>query len=287
MTYINDITQLDHNPALSEKLRRIRHVALDMDGTIYKGNTLFTWTKTFLDNLADAGITYSFLTNNPSKNKADYIAHLAGMGLTITANDLVTSADATVEYLKRQRPDLCRLFILGTPSMIAGFEAIGYVSLPDDPCEEPDAVLVGFDMTLQYSRLCRAAWWIAQGKPYFATNPDFVCPTDRQTVLVDCGSICAALERATGRKPDKVFGKPDPSILDAIINANNLKPGELALVGDRIYTDMLTAVRAKTFSALTLSGEATRDDAEKSDLDIDIVVENIGVLGQLIVAARG
>ena len=71
--------------------------------------------------------------------------------------------------------------------MIGEFEASGFVSVADDPNDEPDAVLVAFDTTLTYSRLCRAAWWISQGKYYVATNPDRVCPTDKPTVLVDCG----------------------------------------------------------------------------------------------------
>ena len=57
----------------------------------------------------------------------------------------------------------------------------------------PDVIVAAFDMTLRYERLCRAAWWIKQGVPYIATNPDRVCPTDQPTVLVDCGSICACL----------------------------------------------------------------------------------------------
>ena len=76
--------------------------------------------------------------------------------------------------------------------------------------------MVGFDTTLSYARLCRAAWWIKQGKPYFATNPDRVCPTDEPTVLVDCGSICAALREATGRAPAAVLGKPSPAMLRGI-----------------------------------------------------------------------
>ena len=71
----------------------------------------------------------------------------------------------------------------------------------------PDAVVVGFDLTLTYARVCRASWWIQQGKLFVATNPDRVCPTDQPTVLVDCAAICAMIEKATGRAPDIVLGK--------------------------------------------------------------------------------
>jgi NagD protein len=77
----------------------------------------------------------------------------------------------------------------------------GFSLCVDDPGDEPDAVVVGFDTALVFQRLCRAAYWIQNDKPFIATHPDRVCPTDQPTVLVDCGSICAALEKATDGVP--------------------------------------------------------------------------------------
>jgi NagD protein len=166
--------------------------------------------------------------------------------------------------------------------MIGEFEASGYVSVADSPDEAVDAVVVGFDMTLTYGRLCRAAWWIKGGKPYLATNPDRICPTDQPTVLVDCGSICAALEKATGRQPDVTLGKPKPEMLDGILHAHGLLPHEVAMVGDRLYTDILMAHRAGAFSVLVLSGEATQDDAMNAELPPDLTLQHIGQLGDLL-----
>jgi len=141
-------------------------------------------------------------------------------------------------------------------------------------------------MTLTYSRLCRAAWWIKCGKPYVATNPDWVCPTDQPTVLVDCGSICAALEKATGRKPDVTLGKPQPEMLDGILHTHGLHPHEVAMVGDRIYTDMLMAHKAGAFGVLVLTGEATLTDARKADPQPDVTLQSIEQLGEMIVEAK-
>src|SRR6478752_4709674 len=87
-------------PGTLERLRTIRHVALDMDGTIYKGGTLFECTEPFLTLMRELGIGYTFLTNNPSKSSADYLAHLRKLGLTVTADELYTSAQATIGYLR-------------------------------------------------------------------------------------------------------------------------------------------------------------------------------------------
>lgn len=271
---------------MNRRLQKIRHVALDMDGTIYKGGTLFHTTDPFLRLLRELGIGYTFLTNNPSKSVTDYLAHLREMGIPATEEQLYTSTQATIELLLEKWPAVRRLFVLGTPSMCEQFKAAGFVLLADGPHDAPDAVVVGFDTTLTYPRLCRAAWWINQGKPYFATNPDRVCPTDQPITLVDCGSICAALQAATGHPPSAVMGKPDPGMIRGILQRHSLAPENLAMVGDRLYTDIVMAHHAGVLSVLVLTGEATAAEAEKFSPKPDLVVPTLGEFGEHLRASR-
>ena len=273
-------------PAIVDRLRTARHLALDMDGTIYRGGTIFPFSTAFLARLRTLGLGYSFLTNNPSKSPADYLAHLAKLGIPATPAELYTSAQATIDWLQAHHPDLRRLFVLGTPSMLAQFAAAGFILTADDPADEPEGVIVGFDLTLTYARLCRAAWWIQQRKPWFATNPDWVCPTDQPTVLVDCGSLCALLEKAAGRAPDRVFGKPDPSMLDGIRARHDLRADQILMVGDRIYTDILMAHRAGALGVLVLTGEATVDDAIRAAPPPHLTLPSLVELGDLLAAAQ-
>ena len=273
-------------PELKQRLAGIRHVALDMDGTIYMGNALFPFTIPFLRRLREMGITYSFLTNNPSKSLDDYLLKLHKMGIEATEEEMYTTTVATIDYLKAHYPSARRLFLLGTPSMISQFEKAGYISTADSADDVPDVVIAAFDMSLVYSRLCRAAWWIAQGLPYIATNPDRVCPTNERTVLVDCDSICRCLEHATGRRPDITLGKPDPNMLIGIEQQKQLRPEQIAMVGDRIYTDIEMARNAHAFGVLVLSGETTLEVAQAAPHQPDLIVENIGELGSLLALAR-
>ena len=110
---------------LMERLCRIRHVALDMDGTIYMGMSLFPYTQAFLHGLKEQGIGYSFLTNNPSKSIADYLHKLDTLGIRASRDEMYTTALATIDYIKTHHPAAKRLFLLGTPSMISEFEAAG------------------------------------------------------------------------------------------------------------------------------------------------------------------
>jgi HAD superfamily hydrolase (TIGR01450 family) len=267
---------------ISDRLRQIRHVALDMDGTIYLNKTVFDTTAPFLALLDELGIGHTFLTNNPSKSTAEYLAHLKGTGISATADQLYTSTQATIDFLKANFPHVRRLFVLGTTGLCDELKNAGFELTPDDPDAPPDAVLVGFDKTLTYKRLCRAAWWIKQRKPYFATNPDLICPTDEPTVLIDCGSITAALEKATGRAPQAVLGKPDPAMLRGILQRHSLEPQNLAMVGDRLYTDMEMARRAGALGVLVLTGEATAAEAERHIPEPDLIVPTLQEFGEML-----
>ena len=271
---------------LKARLAGIRHVALDMDGTIYMGMSLFDYTIPFLNSLKEMGITYSFLTNNPSTSIPDYLKKLAGMGIEATEEEMYTTALATIDYIKTNYPAARRLFLLGTPSMISEFEKAGFESVADSAEERPDVLVVAFDKTLEYSRLCRAAYWAQQGVPYIATNPDRVCPTDQPTVLVDCGSICKCIEHATGRQPDIVLGKPDPNMLTGVQARYGVKPEQVAMVGDRIYTDIEMAHNAGAFGVLVLSGETTLQIADEAPRQPDLIADSIEVLGELLRASR-
>ena len=271
---------------LKNKLAGIKHVALDMDGTIYMGNSLFPFTIPFLEKLKRMGISYSFLTNNPSKSIDDYLLKLKKMGIVATEEEIYNTTIATIDYIKAHYPSAKRLFLLGTPSMISQFEKAGFISTADDADDVPDIIVAAFDMTLTYKRLCRAAWWISQNIPYIATNPDKVCPTNEKTILVDCGSICKSLESATGRQPDITLGKPDPNMLVGIQQQKNLRPEQIAMVGDRIYTDIAMAHNANAFGCLVLSGETTIEVAKAASKQPDLIAKDIEELGNLLEESR-
>ena len=282
----NKFRSIYDKEALLERLSRIRHVALDMDGTIYMGMSLFPYTRPFLDSLRQMGITYSFLTNNPSTSIADYLKKLEGMGIEATQEEMYTTSLATIDYIRTHYPEARRLYLLGTPSMVAEFERAGFCPTSLSADDRPDVVVVAFDKTLDYDRLCRAAWWVQQGLPYVATNPDRVCPTDQPTVLGDCGSICKCIEHATSRKPDIVLGKPDPNMLVGVQSRYGVSADEVAMVGDRIYTDIAMAFNAGAFGVLVLSGETTLDIADGAPRQPDLIAENIAVLGELLAQSR-
>lgn len=270
----------------NSQLSEIRHLALDMDGTIYKGGTLFDFTKPFLDSLDQAEINYTFLTNNSSRSARDYLEKLQAINLPVEASQIFTAGMATAEYLQTYHAEYRRLFVLGTESLRTEFGEAGFQVLDKSTGDEPDAVIIAFDTELTYQPLCQAAYWIKQGKPYIATHPDLVCPTDEPTVLVDCGALTACLSEAAGREPTLVLGKPHPIMLDGILRRHELQPQELAMVGDRLSTDIEMAKTVGAMGVLVLTGEATLDDAKRYPNVPDLIVADLAELGRRLVGNR-
>jgi NagD protein len=268
--------------ALETRLRELRHIVLDMDGTIYLGNRLFETTLPFLDALDDLGIGHTFISNNNSRSRADYALHLQGMGIPARCDQIFTSAHGTLAYFQAHLPQIARVFVLGMPGLVEDLEHGGLV-VSDS---QPEAVIVGFDRNLTYDRLAQTAYWITQGLPYVATHPDLVCPTDQPIVLPDCGAICALLQAATDRAPDHVPGKPDPAMLAGVMREQGVGPAQTAVVGDRIYTDMQMALDTGALAILTLTGEATAQQASQSPNPPDLVVTGLDDLADRLRSAR-
>jgi NagD protein len=266
------------------RLAKLRHIVFDMDGTIYLGDKLFPATLPFLATLRQLGVGYSFVTNNCSRSRAEYVEHLREMGIDAPADSVLTSIHATVHYLHEELPEARRLFVLGSPGGNEDLRIAGYEVVDDDP----DAVIVGFDRELTYDRLCRTAYLIRQGLPYVATHPDRVCPTDEPTVLPDCAAICALLETAAGRPPDAIPGKPRPAMIEEVMDRHGLKPDEVAMIGDRLYTDVRMALDAGVLAVLVLTGEASA--AEAAALPAahrpDLIVKDLDELSELLHKAR-
>lgn len=226
------------------QLNKIRQVFLDMDGTIYHGSMLFPTTIPFLNFLKERGIGYTFLSNNSSFSTEEYIAKLKNMGIEATENEFYISTDYTIDYLKRNHPGLRKIYLMGMKCIFPAFEKAGFV-LTDN---SPDAVVVAFDRTLTYEKLCKAAWFMKKGLPAFATHPDVFCPTNQETWLPDCGAFIACLETATGKKL-KVLGKPDPGMLIEGAARSSVPVTSALMVGDRLHTDIAVGRNAGALTA--------------------------------------
>jgi HAD superfamily hydrolase (TIGR01457 family) len=241
-------------------LKNIDCYALDMDGTVYLGEKWVRGALDFLHALDDNGKTWVFLTNNSSKNAAVYVDKLARMGLAVAQEKIVTSGQATIAYLKREYSGV-RVFLLGNAFLQAEFKEAGLVL--DDV--NPQVVVVGFDTSLDYAKLCKVCDFVRAGLPYISTHPDYNCPTETG-YIPDAGAIHAFIRASAFREPDCIVGKPNREIVDFMLERTGAERERTAVVGDRLYTDVYSGINNGCYGILVLSGEATMEDVEKAEV---------------------
>ena len=244
----------------------------DLDGTVYLGDRPIQGTIDFITrNLAHREIF--FLTNNTSKNLADYTQKLAGFGIHVGLEKILSPLLPLVDYLKDQ--GLRRLYPVGNTS----FQTYLKEQIPDvvftsgDDCQ---AVVLGYDTELTYRKLADSCLLLQRPDVRFlSTHPDMVCPSAKGP-LPDTGSFVRLYEGATGRLPELVFGKPNTLVLSPLLK--RFRQDEMVMVGDRLTTDKLLAENAGIDFILVLSGEARREDLPALERQPTLVLDDLGTL---------
>lgn len=246
-----------------------------MDGTFYLGNRILPGSLDFIAKTRATGRSFLFFTNNSSGVPEAYRAKLAAMGCEVPEGGVVTSGDVTIDFLRREYPGKS-VYLLGPPCLRESFIK-GGIPLAESA---PDIVVAAFDKTLTYQRVSDACAFIRGGALFLATHPDLNCPTE-DGFIPDCGAICAMITASTGQRP-RVLGKPCVETLDAIVSLTGFPRGEIAFVGDRLYTDIAIGARNGVTSILVLSGETTREDLANSEIRPDYVFPSLGELAKAL-----
>ena len=239
-----------------KKLQQKKLWVLDMDGTVYLGDRLFEETLPFLQRIRESGADYLFFTNNASRSKTTYVDRLRGMGIPVEPEQILTSGETTIRFLKTYRPGK-PVYLVGTPDLEKAFERAG-ICLSD----EADIVVISFDTTLTYEKVNTACRLIRQGAAFLSTHPDFNCPVEGG-FIPDSGAICAMVTASTGKKP-RYFGKPSEDVWTCIEDHTGRSREDMVVVGDRLYTDIALGANCGVDSVLVLSGETLLSDLEGS-----------------------
>ena len=258
---------------MTPDLSRVRCFLLDMDGTFNLGSHLIEGSLHFIDVLRAQDKDFVFLTNNSSNHRHLYAEKITRLGLPIPEEKVFTSGEATAIYLKKNQPEAL-LYVVGTPALEEEFRQYGFHLVE----HHPDVVVLGFDTTLTYAKLCKLCDFVREGLPYIATHPDVNCPTEIG-YMPDIGAMIALVKASTGREPSLVVGKPNRMIVDTLAQKLNLNIEDLAMVGDRLYTDIALGKTSGITTCLVLSGETTRQDVEESVFQPDYIFENLGTIG--------
>ena len=249
-----------------------------MDGTIYHENKLIPGAKEFLDTLLQQGKRYVFLTNNSSKNISEYVNKLRYLEIKADESNVFSSSQATALYLKENNYSN-NLYVVGTNAFKKELTGFGFDITENT--KHAQVLVVGFDTELTYKKIKDACDLINDGIPYFATNPDLVCPISNGKFIPDCGAICNMLELATEKKP-KFFGKPRKEMIEIVAKREEVELSDIAIVGDRLYTDIACGINAGVTSAVVLTGETKEKHLKGTSFKPDFVFQSINDLYKII-----
>ncbi len=201
------------------------------------------------------------------------------MGIKVPLKRIITAGEVTADYIRKKKEE-ATVYLVGTSALEEDFIEAG-LRIINNKEEMVDYLVVAFDTTLNYKKIWDAHDLILRGVSYLATNPDYVCPLCQGKTMPDCGAIINLLKTSTGKEP-LVIGKPNTFMVDYIVDKHNLNYNEMAIIGDRLYTDIQMAINTGITSITVLSGETKKEDLESSKQQPDFVFSSIRELSDFL-----
>jgi len=255
-----------------QRLVSIRNLIIDMDGVLYREADPMPGLVNFVVFLRERDIRFVLATNNSTRTPAQYVEKMARMGVRITPDDLITSAQATAVYLREIATPGTPVYAIGQDGLTAALQEAGFVL----EGQRAEFVVAGMDMDVTYEKLKTATHIIRQGATFIGTNPDTTLPTP-EGFAPGTGAILAAIQAATGVAP-VIIGKPEPVMYQQAMARLGATSAGTAALGDRLETDILAAQRTGLLSLLVLSGVTDRPLLAGSAIQPDLVFEDIADL---------
>jgi NagD protein len=263
-----------------ESVRPIETWLTDMDGVLVHEEDPIAGATEFIEALKKSGRKFLLLTNNSIFTPRDLRARLLRSGIDVPEETIWTSALATADFLRDQRPG-GSAYVVGEAGLTTALHDIGYVMTDHDP----DYVVLGETRTYSFEAITRAIRLIDSGARFLATNPDVSGPS-QQGLLPACGSVAALISTATGRQP-YFIGKPNPLMMRSALNRLEAHSETTVMVGDRMDTDIISGLEAGLRTVLVTTGSTRPEQVERFPYRPTRVIDSIADLVELALDPAG
>lgn len=256
-------------------LKRFSSFIFDLDGTIYLGDNLINNAKKVIDIIRRHDKSYVFITNKPLASQKSYADKLNRLGITASSSNIITSSFVTAQYLKKESPG-ASCYVIGESALKEELKTAGLVV--KEKTDKIDYLIASFDRSFNYDKLNDALQILKSGAKFIATNSDRTCPVENGEIP-DAAGVIGAIEATTGKKVEKILGKPSKEIIQTALKQMKLeKPEDCLIVGDRLETDIKMGIENNLNTALVLSGVTSKQLLQKSKISPDYVLQNISGL---------
>ncbi len=250
----------------------IKALVLDMDGVLWRGDQPIGDLPAIFQRIETLGLQVMMATNNSTLTPEDFATKLAKYGVRVDPSQIVTSSEAAAYLLKKRFPAGGPVFIVGESGLQQCLARQGFY--PDE--HNTLAVVAGIDRHITYQKLATATRLIRNGALFIGTNPDKTFPMP-DGLIPGAGAILAAIQTASGVEPI-IAGKPQPTILNQIMERLRVNANQLLVVGDRLDTDVKWGQNAGCRTALVLSGIAKREEAQAWSPPPDLIALDLSEL---------
>ncbi len=250
---------------------------IDLDGTLYRGNTLIAYASDFIHMLQANDFPYLLMTNNSTRTNTDIADHLIRMGIRITPEYIYTSAQASAEYMKHLHKGQV-VYCIGEDGLKDALKEQGFIVIEEhDELQIPDYVVQGLDRQLHYNQIRKAVNYIRGGAVFINTNPDRLFPSE-DTLHPGAGTIAASIQYATQVEP-VMIGKPSPIMITCAIRHLGVPRQDVWMIGDNLATDIQGGAGVGCKTALVLTGLATKENVQdqinETSIHPDLICRNL------------
>jgi 4-nitrophenyl phosphatase len=254
----------------------IKSLILDMDGVLWKGDAPIGDLPAIFEQIYARGLNVAFATNNGTQTPEQYVERLAGLGVKVEPWQVITSALGVAHLLAEKFPSGGLVFAIGGAGVITALQDKGFDLLSIEAAKHAQAVVIGFDLKINFEKMCEATLLVRRGVSFYATNPDKTFPTPRGEIP-GAGAWVAVIATATGIEPTYA-GKPAPFLIELARQRLGTAKEETLVVGDRLETDIAGGLAAGCPVALVLSGVSTLDQAQKWNRKLDVIARDLAQL---------
>jgi len=252
-----------------DKLRSKKGYICDMDGVIYHGNLLLPGAAEFVKWLEENGKKYIFLTNSSERSPRELQEKLARLGLNVGEEHFYTSALATAAFLKSQCPG-GSAYVIGEAGLVGALYNAGF-SMND---VNPDYVVVGETPSLSYDKILKAVKLVRAGAKLIGTNPDLTGPIENG-IAPATRALIAPIEMTCGKNA-YFIGKPNPLMMRHAQKRLGISPEDMAIIGDRMDTDIIAGIESEMDTVLVLSGVTSPEIMDSYPYRPNYVLNGVG-----------
>ncbi len=254
---------------------RFDGLLIDLDGVVWIGREPVPGSAEALRALLEAGQQLAFVTNNPTHPPAAYAERLAGMGVEVGPERIVTAGMVAARLAAEAAGPDGAAFVIGAAPLQERVAAEAGLVLDVEAGAEASVVVVSGHREFDFAELLTAKRALDGGAALVATSRDPTMPMPGGE-WPGTGAILAAVETASGKRAE-IAGKPERHLFEMALEAIG-RPGRVAMVGDRPSSDVAGGKNAGLATVLVLSGTTDAEEAATAEPRPDHVVADLAAL---------